>query len=364
MTFRPFENDIMIKLENVFTSWEGAEKFSGIISMVDNSGIQFEKVQGYRNRAEKLPNNRDTAFATASGTKLFTAAAVCKLIDQSKLSIDSKICDILQYDLKSIDRETTILNLLTHTSGIAGCFDYDTAEEADEYYRKHPSHLMLKNEDYLPLFIDEPAEFRRGERMGYSNSNFILLALVIEAITKTEFADFIKENIFDPLGMERTGFYALNDLPANTAIGYYYDQRKTQLFANYYCIPIIGAGDGGIYTTADDLKLFWQGLFGCKLFSKDTLEQMIAPRFADIEGHIGLGVFVSEENGERYYWHDGYDNGVNFGTAYFPKSQGVLVIMANVNIPIDTIGKIQDEVIATICASATKSISLVSSLPT
>ena len=348
MTIKTFENDIINKLENVFTEWERAEKFSGIISIADNSGIYFEKVQGYRNRAEELPNNRDTAFATASGTKLFTAATVCKLIDQNKLSLDSKICDILQCDLENIDRETTILNLLTHTSGIAGCFDCDTAEEADEYYRKHPSHLLLKNEDYLPLFINEPAEFKRSERVGYSNSNFILLALVIETITKTEFATFIKEHILDPLGMERTGFYSLNNLPANTAVGYYYDPRKAQLFANYYRTPIIGAGDGGIYTTAGDLNLFWRGLFGCKLFSKDMFEQMIAPKFVfnDIEGHIGLGVFVSEENRERYYWHDGYDNGVNFCTAYFPKSECVLVIMANVNIPIS---KIQDKVIATIC---------------
>jgi CubicO group peptidase (beta-lactamase class C family) len=319
--------------------------------MIDNSGIQFEKVQGDRNRAEKLPNNRDTAFATASGTKLFTAAAVCKLIDQNKLSLDSKICDILQYDLKSIDCETTILNLLTHTSGIAGCFDYDTAEEADEYFRKHPSHLLLKNEDYLPLFIDKPAEFKRGDRMEYSNSNFILLALVIEAITKTDFSDFIKENILDPLGMKSSGFYALNHLPANTAIGYYYDPRKVQLFTNYYCIPIIGAGDGGIYTTADDLKLFWRGLFGCKLFSKDMLEQMIAPRVETdfFDGHMGLGVWVSERNGERYYWHNGLDNGVDSCTAYFPKSDCVLAIMANVNI-LDW--ELQDKVMATICKEA------------
>jgi len=336
------------KLEKAFANWEDAEDFSGILSIANNSSVQFEKVQGDRNRAEKLTNNRDTAFATASGTKLFTAATVCKLIDQGKLSLDSNVCDILKYDLKSIDRETTIMNLLTHTSGIAGCFDYDTSEEADEYFRKHPSNLLLKNEDYLPLFVDKPAEFKRGEKMDYSNSNFILLALVIETITKIEFADFIKENILDPLGMERTGFYALNNLPANTAIGYYYDPRKDQLFTNYYRIPIIGAGDGGIYTTADDLKLFWQGLFGCKLFSKDMLEQMIAPKFEfdDIDGHIGLGVFVSEENGERYYWHDGYDNGVNFCTAYFPKSECMLTIMANVNI---SIGEIQDDFISAIC---------------
>ena len=351
MTTKQFENDVRVELENVFANWEDAEDFSGIISVSNNNGILFEKVQGDRNRAEKLPNNRDTAFATASGTKLFTAAAVCMLIDQGKLSLDSKICDILQYDLKGIDRETTILNLLTHTSGIAGCFDYDTAAEADEYFRKHPSYLLVKNEDYLPLFIDKPAEFKRGERMGYSNTNFILSALVIEAITKTEFAGFIKENILDPLGMERTGFYALNDLPANTAAGYYYDPRKARLLANYYRIPIIGAGDGGIYTTADDLKLFWRGLFGCKLFSKDMLEQMIAPR-ADsdfIGGHIGLGVWVSEENGERYYWHNGLDNGVDFSTAYFPKSECVLAIMANVNIPIY---EIHDGVIAAICREA------------
>ena len=351
MAINMFKKDIKIKLENAFASWDCANKFSGIISMVDNNGIQFEKVQGDRNRAEKLPNNKDTAFATASGTKLFTAAAVCKLIDQNKLSLDSKIRDFLQYDLKNINCEITILNLLTHTSGIAGCFDYDTVEEADEYFRKHPSHLLLKNEDYLPLFIDKPAEFKRGDRMGYSNSNYILLALAIEAITETDFSDFIKKNILDPLGMERTGFYALNDLPVNTAIGYYYEPRKAQLFTNYYCIPIIGAGDGGIYTTADDLKLFWRGLFGCKLFSKDMLEQMIAPRVETdfFEGHIGLGVWVSERNGVRYYWHNGLDNGVEFCTAYFPKSDCVLAIMVNVSIPT---WDFQDEVMSIICREA------------
>ncbi|MCL2170224.1 MAG: beta-lactamase family protein [Defluviitaleaceae bacterium] len=348
MATKTLENDIAIKLENVFTSWEHAEKFSGIISVVDNSGTQFEKVQGDRNRAEKLPNNRDTAFATASGTKLFTAAAICMLIDQNKLSLDSKICDILQYDLKSIERETTILNLLTHTSGIAGCFDCDTPEEEDEYFRKYPPHLLLKNEDYLPLFIDNPAEFKRGEQMGYSNSNFILLALAIEAIINVEFAVFIKENILDPLGMERTGFYAYNDLPANTALGYYHDSRKNKLLTNHYRIPIIGAGDGGIYTTVDDLKLFWRGLFGCKLFSKDMLGEMIAPRVDTdfFDGHMGLGVWVSKKNSERFYWHNGLDNGVEFCTAYFPKSECVLAIMANVNIPS---WELQDEVMATIC---------------
>ena len=348
MTINTFEKDIKNKLENVFISWEHAKKFSGIISIVDNNDTQFEKVQGYRNRAEKLPNNIDTLFATASGTKLFTATAICQLIDQNKLFLNSKICDLLQYDLKNIDGETTILNLLTHTSGIAGCFDYDSAEEADEYFRKHPSHLLRKNEDYLSLFINMPSEFKRGDRVSYSNSNFILLALVIEAITKSDFSDYIRENILTPLGIERTGFYALNDLPTNTAIGYYHDPRKAQLFTNYYCLPIIGAGDGGIYTTVEDLKLFWQGLFSCKLFSKDTLEQMLTPRVETdfFEGYMGLGVWISERNGERYYWHNGLDAGVEFCTAYFPKSDSLFAMMANVNIPT---WELQDEIMNTIC---------------
>ena len=87
--------------------------------MSDNHGVIFEKCCGFRNRSEKLANKKDTAFGIASGTKLFTGLAVCKLIDENKLALEDKLRDVLlSHDLGEIDREVMIYHLLTHTSGI------------------------------------------------------------------------------------------------------------------------------------------------------------------------------------------------------------------------------------------------------
>jgi len=82
--------DIM-KLDDIWNNWGDADSFSGVFSVNGEQGVVFEKCCGYRNRSENLPNNSKTAFGIASGTKLFTGLAVCKLIDEGKLSLGSKL---------------------------------------------------------------------------------------------------------------------------------------------------------------------------------------------------------------------------------------------------------------------------------
>ena len=272
-------------IEETFNTWQaqGAGEFSGVISVSNKDGVIFEKVSGFRNVAEELPNEADTAFAIALGTKLFTVAAVCQLIDQGKLALDAKVWDILPQDLKQIDKDITVFHLLTHSSGVMDWQNDELVEgvikeaEVEDITRfGRSAHEWTSNEFYLQFFNDAPGNFKPGEGWGYSNSGYILLGLVIEAISGQSYYDYIEEHIIKPLNLTHTGFYRSDSLPKNTAIGYMnYLLNPT---ANYFHMPVIGAADGGLYSSAADMAKFWQGVFDCKLFSKEMLDKFASDK--------------------------------------------------------------------------------------
>ena len=327
------------KIEDFIRDWERendtfARLFSGVISVWGAEGVIYEEARGYRNRGEGLPNEVTTAFATASVTKLFTAVGVCQLLEQGKLTLESKIRDVLPHDLKAIDADVTVYHLLTHSSGIADYLDFDNKEAEDAFFDAHPVNKWTSNEYYLPLFNERSRAFALGEKSDYSNSNFILLGLIIETIAQVSYHTYIKQNILDPLQMTSTGFHATNNLPANTAIGYMWLKATDEFVGNHFRLPVIGAADGGIYTTAADMRLFWHGLLNGKLLSKNTLSQMLTPRtrFEDIDGHLGLGIFINQRNNQPIYWHDGGDAGVSFHTAHFPSTGYTMTVSSNLAI--------------------------------
>ncbi|MCL2371949.1 MAG: beta-lactamase family protein [Defluviitaleaceae bacterium] len=196
----------------------------------------FRKAHGFRNRGEGLPNNIDTSFTIASGTKLFTAAAVCILVDQGRLSLDSKICELLPHDLKNIDKNITVFHLLTHSAGVADylndALNFDDDAAMERFYAAYPVHTWTTHEFFLQLFCRLPGKFAPGERASYSNSNFILLGLIIEAVTGGGYREFVMANVAQTLGLANTGFYATNNLPANTAIGYMLGKQQNELVGN------------------------------------------------------------------------------------------------------------------------------------
>ena len=321
-------------IENIFNNWSDAQKFSGVISVSNDDGVIYEKVQGFRNIEEQLPNEADTMFGIASGGKLFTAVAICQLIDQGKLALDSRVCDVLPHNLGTIDKEITVLHLLTHTSGVSDYFDVidDDNEEAStaDFFVKYPVHTLTTIEAYLPLFIELPSKFKAGEKAEYSNSNFILLGLVIEAISGEKYHDYMEGHIFKPLNLTRTGFYKTNRLPYNTAIGYIWEAESDDYdVANTFWLPVIGASDGGLYTCGADMAAFWKGIFSKQLFSEDMLRQFLAMRSQEGDDHFCLGVIANKMDQGMIYYHDGADWGVRFHSVYFPKTKITATFFAN-----------------------------------
>lgn len=324
-------------MRDIFTNWikgEG-EGFSGVFSVTGPDSVMYQQACGYRNIAEELPNTISTAFGIASGTKLFTALAICKLIDENKLSLEDKLCDLLPYDLGQVDKRVMVFHLLTHTSGVGDYIDED-ADDCEEQLQalrdKYPAHLWERLDFYLRMITPLPPKFEPGERFGYSNAGFIWLGLVIEAVCGLSYQQFVHDNIIAPCQLTHTGFYRMDSLPRNSAWGY--TRNKEEWRTNIFSMPALGGSDGGIFTCAEDLDKLWRAVFAHKILSEKMLVS-----FFDLQAMIdeecgesyGLGVYRNLENGNLSYYAVGGDSGVDFFTAYFRQSKIVISALCNVD---------------------------------
>jgi CubicO group peptidase (beta-lactamase class C family) len=312
-----------IDLADIWNSWIDSDKFSGVFSVNGKQGLIFEKCRGFRNRSEKLENNRDTAFGIASGTKMFTGLAICKLIDEKKLSLNEKIYGLLPFDLGQIDSGVTIFHLLTHTSGIG---DYIVEEapysigQMEALYSSYPVYQWERLEYYLPMITPLSPKFNPGERFGYSNAGFVLLGLAVETISNVPYQQFVQEAIIESLGLKHTGFYRSDLLPANTALGYMGDTKNDEQRVNIFNLPVLGGADGGLYTCAEDLDILWRAVFANKILSEVMRKQFLKPQvIRNEEVSCGLGVYRYSRGDNLVYYAVGSDFGVGFFTAYFPK---------------------------------------------
>ena len=324
-------------LECIWGNWSDAQDFSGVFSVSGEQGVVFEKCRGYRNRNEKLLNNSETAFGIASGTKMFTGLAVCKLIDDGKLSLEDRLWDVLPCDLGQIDKRVTIFHLLTHTSGIGDYIDEDSDDCMDQLqslYDRYPIYLWERLEYYLPMITPLPPKFEPGARFGYSNAGFVLLGLVVEAVSGSSYQQYVGENIIKPCGLEHTGYYRMDSLPANTAFGYMQDTDTDQWRTNVFSMPIIGGADGGLFTCASDLDKLWRAVFSYRILSEEMTLLFLKPQVkmsGDDEdaGYYGLGVYIESGGSGPVYYAVGGDFGIEFFTAYFPKHKLVASALGN-----------------------------------
>lgn len=323
----------IIEIEELFTKWNNKNDFSGVFSVSGAAGLVFQNVSGYRNRPEQLPNTDSTAFGIASGTKLFTSLAICKLIDENRLSLYDKVWDILPDDLGMIDKRVTIHHLLTHTSGIGDYLDEeasDSYEKEQELCNQYPIYLWENLSFYLQMITPLPPKFEPGARFGYSNAGFIILGLVIEAITEYPYQEYVKSELIQQCGLVGTGFYRTNALPYNTALGYVLNKSTNKWESNIFKLPVIGGSDGGLFTCAKDLDTLWRALFAKQILSEGMLETFLSKQVKRESLYsYGLGVYRYGTEDKIVYYAVGSDFGVDFFTAYFPKIQTVVSALGN-----------------------------------
>ncbi len=281
--------------------------FSGVISISKAGKSVFKKAYGYADLPNKRLNNIKTKFGTASAGKAFVATAIIKLIEDGRLSLESKIGELLDFDLKDICKTITIAQLLNHTSGIPDYCDESVVKEYAELWVDFPNYRIRSSSDIIPLFINKPMMHEPGERFQYNNTGYVVLGLVIEKVTGIPFDSFLSKVIFTPCEMKNTGYYELDRLPENCANAYILDKKNNDYYTNIYCIDAKGTGAGGAFTTVDDIDDFWTHLKNGDIVHKSIVSEMLSPKVGTNE--YGYGFWISPVN---IPYFQGSDPGVSF----------------------------------------------------
>lgn len=312
--------DVMIEID-----------FSGTVLVKNDKKTIVDKSYGYANRSEQIINSFDTRFGIASGCKLFTAIAICQFVEKGLLSFDTKLKDCLNVSFPYFDKDITIHHLLTHTAGIPDYFDEEVMDDFEELWIKNPMYLIRSLKDFLPLFQNQPMKLSVGERFHYNNAGYILLGLIIEQTSQIKFADYIKEHIFKRSGMAESGYYEFDSLPIRTALGYI-DFPNGTWKTNIYSLPVKGGSDGGAFVTVNDIGNLWDALINNELLSEEYTHMLLTPYIntSDDNSFYGYGIWIKKDDNEILKYHImGYDPGVSFHSAFYPKSLIKTVICSN-----------------------------------
>lgn len=305
--------------------------FSGTVLVQRQSKIWAAGAYGMANQSEERPNDHHTRFGIASGCKLFTAIAVGQLVQQGKLTFNTKILDILEADaFPHFNQEITVHHLLTHSSGIADYFDEETMDDFEVLWTIRPMYSLRRLSDFIPMFCDQPMKFAPGSRFHYNNAGYIMLGLLVEKLSGMPFTDYVEQHIFAPCGMQDSGYFSFDSLPAHTALGYIEGDGGTWR-TNIYSLPVKGGSDGGAYVTAPDMLLLWDHLLQHKLLSPEITALLLTPHMLEgKENYYGYGVWITKRDGEMFKYHVmGYDPGVSFHSAVYPAYGAAAAVLCN-----------------------------------
>ena len=322
------------------TAWlddrERAGLFSGVVRITRGPETLFTHAAGLASRAHGLPNTLDTRFAVASVGKWPLAITALRLVERGELALDARLIDLLPPDQHpvALTPEHTLHHLLSQTSGFANYADDDdpTWDSFSAAIARMPNRGRVPA-DLVPLFRDLPARRPPGVAYEYSDTNFVLAGLVLEAVTGREWSTVLADEVLTPAGMHATSVEALDEDPRGAATGYLFDdgpieRRRTNIFST----TARGMPDGGMYTDARDLATFVDALLGGRLLGPELLAAMLrphAPSTGDPEQY-GYGCLLAVEDGRvTIVGHGGSDPGVSCMVAHHLDAGVTVVVLCN-----------------------------------
>lgn len=299
--------------------------FSGVITVDVGDERVLGQAHGFAHRALSVRTTLTTRFAIASGSKGFTALAVMRLVEDGLLALDSPVRPVLGEDLPLIDDAVTVEQLLDHTSGIGDYLDEESDWEADDYVLKVPVHELAETEAFVRAIDGHPAKNPPGARFAYCNGGYIVLALVAERVGGRSFHDLVEQEVCGRAGLNATRYLRSDDLPGDAALGYLYAHGDR---TNVLHLPVRGNGDGGIFTTADDLHRFWRAFVAGDVVKPASVTAMTRPRHTPHEGlRYGMGFWLHATGPALVL--EGYDAGVSFRSTHDPTTATTASVLGN-----------------------------------
>ena len=317
------------------------DKFSGAVVVAKNGKLLLEIATGFANKDKQVQNQVDTKFNLGSSTKMFTGVAICQLVEKGLLTFDTLVGKVLpHYPSETLKSDATIHNLLTHTAGLGSFIDLQHREE-----------LLARRQELtnisavVDLFKEKPLPFPIGE-FHYSSNGYELLGSIIETISSQRYYDYVREHIFDVVGMSNTDSYEID--PGNTradiAIGYTHRNPITdemvegERFDNSGLNLLKGTAGGSGYSTCRDMLSFTEALQHNELLSPSMTIEALKPRVKEgsRDGqtkYSGYGFQVFEMDGFQRIGHPGRFAGVNTRIDMYPESRYTVIALANYDPP-------------------------------
>lgn len=317
------QTDLDGTINKILNSHVSSETEPGLtIGIVKNGELIYHNSQGCMNLEYKLPFNDSTVFGLASITKQFTSACIGILEKQGKLKIND---DVRKYipELANYKETIQIKHLLNHTSGIR---NHNVLLDLQGFDYKHRGYTNKMIQELM--FKQEGVNNLPGEKMLYSNTNYLLLALIIERASGMKIEEFAKQEIFEPLKMHKT-FYSkdLEDIIENKAYPYYKESGQYQQPKSLtHCI-----GAGGISSTVQDLAK-WSNVFLNPNHDYFYLAEFITELDTLNNGQLmkhARGMFVSPYKGFMTYNHSGRDLGMRSQFICIPKKNLAVIVYTN-----------------------------------
>ncbi|QHT70807.1 beta-lactamase family protein [Rhodocytophaga rosea] len=316
------QDNIETTLDSIFSKHTLAGSPGCSVGIVKNGKLLHIYRRGLANLSYDIAIREGTVFRVASIAKQFTAACIGLLIVDKKLSLQD---DVRKYipELPFYGNVITIQHLLNQTSGIR---NYNVLQDIKGY---NPELEGVSNKEvYELLFRQKGINHVPGEKMLYSNSNYVLLALVVERVSGNSLHEFAAERIFHPMGMNNTFFKTSNrEIIKNGAYNYYKDAKG---YKQAMALNII-TGAGGLYSTVEDLAK-WTTIFSSTDSLSKTLASFLTTKDTLSDGSFsgyGRGVFVDAYKGYPTIHHSGMDLGLKAQMISVPSENLSLIILSN-----------------------------------
>jgi CubicO group peptidase (beta-lactamase class C family) len=302
----------MRKIDSLMNYLTENNKFMGSVILRENNKTVFQKAYGYADADNKIKADVNTKYKIGSITKMFTSAIIFQLIEEKKLTLDTKLSKYYP-QIKNADK-ITIAQLLQHKSGI---FNYTN----DASFREVLTTQHGKNGMLTRLAGFEPY-FEPGTRAEYSNSNYLLLGYIIEDVTKKPYKDNVAERIAKKAGLKDTYYYTKIDPKRNEAISYKYN--GTDWVKEEEWDESVAAAAGALQSTPADLAKFIEALYDGKIISKKSLEEMMT-----FDAGYGKGILQFPFGERKFIGHNGSIEGFSSTLGYYPKEDVTFSLIQN-----------------------------------
>ncbi|MGL2993343.1 serine hydrolase domain-containing protein [Flavobacterium sp. TSSA_36] len=309
------------KIENFYKKNWPNNSMNGSFLVAQNGQIIYEKYNGYGNFRDKDSITSDTPLHIASVSKVLTATVVLKLVNAKRLDLDQKVSTLLDHFPYP---DITVRTLLNHRSGLRN-YSYFTDRKANIWDRKK----TLTNQDVLDLMATKAIglEFRTDSRFAYCNTNYAMLALIIEKVTKLSYIEAMDKMLFQPLGMTHSFVFDINKDKKKIVPSY--KANKVEIGIDY----LDGVyGDKNIYATPRDLLKFDLARNAPNFLEPELWKEVFTPYSNERKGtkNYGLGIrMINWETGQNFYFHNGWWHGNTSSYVTLPKEKVTIIALSN-----------------------------------